>query len=65
MAASVRKSQTQAILMAIGLNLSPTFEFFIHPAMQASQEMGFPAFFRQDRDGQRRGVIQVVKAART
>ena len=39
-------------------------EFFIHPAMQASPEMGFPEFFRQDRDGQPRGVIQVVKAAR-
>jgi hypothetical protein len=26
-------------------------EFFIHPAMQASPEMGFPEFFRQDRDG--------------
>ena len=32
-------------------------EFFIHPAMQASPEMGFPEFFRQDRDGQLRGVI--------
>ena len=39
-------------------------EFFIHPAMQASPEMGFPEFFRQDREGQSRGVIQVVKAAR-
>jgi hypothetical protein len=40
-------------------------EFFIHPAMQASPEMGFPEFFRKDRDGQPRGVIQVVKAARS
>ena len=39
-------------------------EFFIHPAMQASAEMGFPDFFRQDRDCQPRGVIQVVKVAR-
>jgi len=38
-------------------------EFFIHPVMQASPEMGFPEFFSQDRDGQPRGVIQVVKAA--
>ncbi len=40
-------------------------EFFIHPAMQASPEMGFPEFFRQDRDGQPRGVIQVVKTIRS
>jgi len=33
-------------------------EFFIHPAMQARSEMGFPEFFRQDREGQARGVIQ-------
>jgi len=26
-------------------------EFFIHPAMQATPELGFPEFFRQDRDG--------------
>ena len=39
-------------------------EFYIHPAMQASPEMGFPKFFRQDRDGQPRGVIQVAEAAR-
>ena len=37
-------------------------EFFIHPAMQATPELGFPEFFRQDRDGQPRGLIQVVKA---
>jgi glyoxylase-like metal-dependent hydrolase (beta-lactamase superfamily II) len=37
-------------------------EFFIHPAMRASPETGFPEFFRQDRDGRRRGVIQVAKA---
>ena len=40
-------------------------EFFIHPAMQASPEMGFPEFFRQDREGQARGVIQLVKTARS
>ena len=39
-------------------------EFFIHPAMQASSEMSFPEFFRRDRDGQPRGVIQVVKVVR-
>ncbi len=37
-------------------------EFFIHPAMQARPDVGFPQFFRHDRDGQPRGVIQVVKA---
>ena len=36
-------------------------EFFIHPAMRASPEMGFPDFFRQDRNGQPRGVIKVIK----
>jgi len=40
-------------------------EFFIHPAMQAGAEISFPQFFRQDRDGQPRGVIQVVKATRS
>jgi hypothetical protein len=40
-------------------------EFFIHPAMQATAEKGFPEFFRQDREGQPRGVIRVVKAARS
>ena len=30
-------------------------EFFIHPAMQARPGLGFPEFFRQDRDGQPRG----------
>lgn len=40
-------------------------EFFIHPAMQASPEMDFPGFFRSDRDGQPRGVIQLIKAARS
>lgn len=39
-------------------------EFFIHPAMQASPDRGFPEFFRQGRDGQSRGVIRVVKAER-
>jgi len=37
-------------------------EFFIHPAMQATADVGFPEFFRQDRAGQPRGLIQVVKA---
>jgi hypothetical protein len=40
-------------------------EFFIHPAMQANPAMGFPEFFRQDRDGRPRGVIRVVKAERS
>ena len=37
-------------------------EFFVHPAMRVSPQTDFPAFFRQDRDGHRRGVIQVVRA---
>jgi hypothetical protein len=37
-------------------------EFFIHPAMQASATVGFPEFFRQDRNGVPRGVIQVVRS---
>jgi hypothetical protein len=37
-------------------------EFFVHPAMQAIAELGFAEFFRQDRDGRPRGVIQVVQA---
>jgi len=40
-------------------------EFFVHPAMQASPELGFPEFFRQNRNGQPRGVIQVVKTAQS
>jgi hypothetical protein len=40
-------------------------EFFVHPVMRASPEAGFPEFFRQDREGQPRGVIQVVKAGRS
>lgn len=40
-------------------------EFFIHPAMRANSEMDFPSFFRRDRDGQPRGVIQVIKAAQS
>ena len=40
-------------------------EFFIHPAMQATPDLGFPEFFRQDRDGQPRGLIQVVKAEKS
>ena len=39
-------------------------EFFIHPAMLAKADLAFPQFFRQDRDGQPRGVIRVVKAER-
>ncbi len=38
-------------------------EFFIDPAMQAGLQMGFPEFFRRDRDGQPRGIIQVVRVA--
>jgi hypothetical protein len=37
-------------------------EFFIHPAMRPSPEMEFPDFFRRGREGQPRGLIQVVKA---
>jgi hypothetical protein len=37
-------------------------EFFIHPAMQASAAARFPEFFRQDRNGLPRGVIQVVRS---
>src|ERR1035437_3805474 len=37
-------------------------EFFVHPAMQASPDAGFPEFFRRDREGLPRGVVQVVKA---
>ena len=40
-------------------------ESFIHPAMQLSPEMGFPEFFRQDREGQQRGIIQVMRAERS
>jgi hypothetical protein len=35
-------------------------EFFIHPVMHARPSIGFPEFFRQDREGLPRGVIQVV-----
>jgi hypothetical protein len=37
-------------------------EFFIHPAMDAAPNVGFPEFFRKDRDGRPRGVIRIVKA---
>ena len=37
-------------------------EFFIHPVMQARPSVGFPEFFRQDREGLPRGVIQVVRS---
>jgi len=40
-------------------------EFFIHPVMLASPSVSFPQFFRQDRDGRRRGVIQVIETGRT
>jgi len=40
-------------------------EFFIHPAMQANRTMGFPEFFRQNRDGLPRAIIQVVQAERS
>ena len=34
-------------------------EFFTHPAMRAKPAVGFPEFFRQDREGLPRGVIQI------
>ena len=37
-------------------------EFFIHPAMQAGPAVGFPEFFREDREGMPRGVIQLVRS---
>ena len=40
-------------------------EFFIHPAMQATPELGFPEFFRQDRDGRPRGIVKVIKAEKS
>jgi hypothetical protein len=36
-------------------------EFFIHPAMQAAEEEGFPEFFRHDRVGRPRGVIRILR----
>ena len=39
-------------------------EFFIHPAMQATAEEKFPQFFRHDREGRPRGVIQVIRSER-
>ncbi|HCC56929.1 MAG TPA: hypothetical protein DEQ47_06625 [Solibacterales bacterium] len=38
-------------------------EFFIHPTMRASADMGFPDFFRHDREGRPRGVIKIEGAA--
>ena len=35
---------------------------FIHPAMLAKPTIGFPEFFRQDRDGTTKGVIQVGRS---
>lgn len=40
-------------------------EFFIHPAMHAQPGTTFPAFFRRDRDGLPRGVIQVIRTDRS
>jgi hypothetical protein len=40
-------------------------EFFIHPAMQATPELGFPEFFREDRDGRQRGIIRVINAEKS
>jgi hypothetical protein len=37
-------------------------EFFIHPAMQATEDEGFPEFFRQDRVGWPRGLIRVLRS---
>lgn len=39
-------------------------EFFIHPAMKATAEQGFPDFFRHDRTGRARGVIRVVRSGK-
>lgn len=39
-------------------------EFFIHPAMDAAPNVGFPEFFRQDRQGRPRGVIRIVRSQR-
>ena len=36
-------------------------EFFIHPSMDATPGVGFPQFFRRDRDGRPRGVVKIVK----
>jgi hypothetical protein len=36
-------------------------EFFIDPAMQAAPGTSFPEFFRQDREGNPRGLIQIVR----
>lgn len=36
-------------------------EFFIHPLMDAAPGVGFPQFFRQDREGRPRGVVKIVK----
>lgn len=37
-------------------------EFFIHPTMQATDEEGFPEFFRHDRTGRSRGVVRVLRS---
>ena len=37
-------------------------EFFIHPAMQATEDETFPEFFRHDRTGRARGVIRVIRS---
>jgi hypothetical protein len=39
-------------------------EFFIDPAMDATAEEKFPQFFRHDREGRPRGVIQVIRSQR-
>lgn len=39
-------------------------EFFIHPAMEATEDEGFPEFFRHDRAGRSRGVIRVVRSGK-
>jgi hypothetical protein len=45
--------------------VEPGVEFFIHPAMRARPEMGFPKFLQPDRDGQPRGVIRVLRTSRS
>ncbi len=37
-------------------------EFFIHPIMDAAPNVGFPEFFRSDREGRPRGVIRMLRA---
>jgi hypothetical protein len=38
-------------------------EFFVHPVKEAGPSLGFPEFFRRDREGRPRGVVRVIRAA--